>query len=246
MGGGGLAQGAAGERRRRTGGGAAAGARIPARTGMGQANVLHGQPHWGLGIALRQSVGSGDERKAELVDGCPATAAGEITPAGWPLERTNKRAEKLLGTLGVVGARRVGDASDRKVGFTVSTNGGNGGSPVRRPLTRRTVRRLYRQAPRRLRVFLHTKAMGEVVQARRGAVTPRRRARASARTAARPMVGRRGACALGEQGGGLAVPGAAHGPANQGLASACVYGVVLRRPSRPGATSRAWRPNHSV
>jgi hypothetical protein len=45
MGGRGLARGAAGERRRRTGGGAAAGARIPARTGTGQANVLHGQLH---------------------------------------------------------------------------------------------------------------------------------------------------------------------------------------------------------
>jgi hypothetical protein len=45
MGGGGLARGAAGEQRRRTGGGAAAGARIPARTGTRQANVLHGQLH---------------------------------------------------------------------------------------------------------------------------------------------------------------------------------------------------------
>jgi hypothetical protein len=105
MGGGGSARGAAGEWRRRTGGGAA---RILARTGTRQANVLHGQLHWGLGIALRWSVGSGDERKVEFVDGCPAAAAGEITPAGWPLGQTNKRAEKLLGTLGVVGARRVG------------------------------------------------------------------------------------------------------------------------------------------
>jgi hypothetical protein len=40
----------------------------------------------------------------------------------------------------------------------VSTNGGNGGSAVWRSLARRTVRRLYRQAPRRLSVFLHTKA----------------------------------------------------------------------------------------
>jgi hypothetical protein len=45
MGGGGLTQGAAGERRRRTGGGAAAGARISAKAGTGQANVLHGQLH---------------------------------------------------------------------------------------------------------------------------------------------------------------------------------------------------------
>jgi hypothetical protein len=39
---------------------------------------------------------------------------------------------------------------------------------------------------------LHTKTKSGAVQARRGAVTPRRRARALARTAARPMVGRRG------------------------------------------------------
>jgi hypothetical protein len=125
--------------------------------------VLHGQLHWGLGIALRWSVGSGDEQKVELVGGCPAAAPGEITPAGWPLGETNKRAKKLLGTLGAVGARRVGGESDRRVGFTVNTNGGNGGSAVRRPLARGTVRCLYRQAPRRLRVFLHTKAMDEVV-----------------------------------------------------------------------------------
>jgi hypothetical protein len=126
--------------------------------------VLHRQLHWGLGIALRWSVGSGDEQKVEFVGGCPAAAAGEITPAGWPLGQTNKRAEKLLGTLGAVGARRIGEASDRRVGFTVNTNGGNGGSAVRRPLARGTVRCLYRQAPRRLRVFLYTKAMGEEVQ----------------------------------------------------------------------------------
>jgi hypothetical protein len=86
MGGGGLTRGAAGERRRRTGGGAAAGARIPAKKGTGQANVLHGQLHWGLGNALRWLVGSGDEREAELVDGCPAAAAGEITPVSWQFE----------------------------------------------------------------------------------------------------------------------------------------------------------------
>jgi RNase P protein component len=90
-----------------------------------------------------------------------------------------------------VGARRVGGASDRRVEFTVSTNGGYGGSAVRRSLARRTVRRLYRQAPRRLSVFLHTKAMGEVVQAWSGEVTRRRRAQASTSTAARPLVGRR-------------------------------------------------------
>jgi hypothetical protein len=30
-----------------------------------------------------------------------------------------------------------------------------------------------------------------------------------------------GACGLGEQGGGMAVPGATHGPTDQGLASSC-------------------------
>jgi hypothetical protein len=42
MGGGGLTGGVAGERRRQTGGGAAAGARIPAKTGAEQVNLLHG------------------------------------------------------------------------------------------------------------------------------------------------------------------------------------------------------------
>jgi hypothetical protein len=87
-----------------------------------------------------------------------AAAAGGTTPASWQLGPINKRTGKLLGTLGQVGARRVGGASDRRVEFTVSTNGGNGGSVVRRSVARRTVRRLYRQAPRRLSVFLHTKA----------------------------------------------------------------------------------------
>jgi hypothetical protein len=87
-----LTRGVAGERRRRTGGGAAAGARIPTKTGTEQVNVLHGQLHWGLGSVLRWLVGSGDEREAEPVDGCPAAAAGEITPASWQLEQTNKRA----------------------------------------------------------------------------------------------------------------------------------------------------------
>jgi hypothetical protein len=93
----------------------------------------------------------------------------------WQLGQTNKRAGKLLGTLGAVGARRVGEASDRRVGFTVNTNGGNGGPAVRRSLARRTVRRLYRQAPRRLRVFLHTKAMGEVVRVFLHTKAPERR-----------------------------------------------------------------------
>jgi hypothetical protein len=42
MGGGGLTGGVTGERRRRAGGGAAAGARISAKTGAEQVNVLHG------------------------------------------------------------------------------------------------------------------------------------------------------------------------------------------------------------
>jgi hypothetical protein len=45
MGGGGLTRGVADERRRRTGGGAAVGARILAKTGTEQVNVLHGQLH---------------------------------------------------------------------------------------------------------------------------------------------------------------------------------------------------------
>jgi hypothetical protein len=57
----------------------------------------------------------------------------------------------------------------------VNTNGGNGGPAVRRPLARRTVRRLYRQAPRQLRVFLHTKAMGEVVRVFLHTKAPERR-----------------------------------------------------------------------
>jgi hypothetical protein len=44
-------------------------------------------------------VGSGDEREAELVVDCPAVAAGEIPPASWQLEQTNKRAQELLGVL---------------------------------------------------------------------------------------------------------------------------------------------------
>jgi hypothetical protein len=89
-----------------------------------------------------------------------AAAAGGTTPTSRQLGQINKRTGKLLGTLGAVGARRVGGASDRRVDFTVSTNGGNGGSAVRCSLARRTMRRLYRQALRRLSVFLHTKEMG--------------------------------------------------------------------------------------
>jgi hypothetical protein len=76
------------------------------KTGTEQVNVLHGQLHWGLGDALRWLVGSGDEREAELVDGCPAAAAGEITPASWQLEQTNKPAQELPGVLREWGAAR--------------------------------------------------------------------------------------------------------------------------------------------
>jgi hypothetical protein len=114
-----LTRGVTGERRRRTGGGAAAGAQIPAKTGMEQVNVLHGQLHWGLGNVLRWLVGSGDEREAEPVDGCPAAAAGGITPASWQLEQTNKRVQELLGVLKEWGAARVGEEKRAGVELTV-------------------------------------------------------------------------------------------------------------------------------
>jgi hypothetical protein len=44
-------------------------------------------------------VGSGDEREAKLVDGCPAAATVEITPASWQSGQTNKRVQELLGVL---------------------------------------------------------------------------------------------------------------------------------------------------
>jgi hypothetical protein len=44
-------------------------------------------------------VGSEIARGAELADGCPAAAAGEITPANWQSGQTNKRAQELLGVL---------------------------------------------------------------------------------------------------------------------------------------------------
>jgi hypothetical protein len=44
-------------------------------------------------------VGSGDEREAKLVDGCPAAAAGEITPVSLQSGQTNKSAQELLGVL---------------------------------------------------------------------------------------------------------------------------------------------------
>jgi hypothetical protein len=97
-----------------------------------------------------------------------AAAAGETTPASWRLGQNNKRTGRLLGTLGKARAIRAGGASDRRVEFTGSTDGGNGGSAVRRSPARRTVRRLYRRVPRRLGVSLHTKAMGESIQSWRG------------------------------------------------------------------------------
>jgi hypothetical protein len=44
-------------------------------------------------------VGSGIAWGAEIVDGCPAAAAGETTPASWRLEQTNKRVQELQGVL---------------------------------------------------------------------------------------------------------------------------------------------------
>jgi hypothetical protein len=114
-----LTRGVAGERRRRTGGGAAAGARIPVKTGTEQVNVLHGQLHWGLGNVLRWLVGSGDEREAGHVNGCLAAAAGEITPASWQLELTNKHAQELQGVLKEWGAARVGEEKQAGVELTV-------------------------------------------------------------------------------------------------------------------------------
>jgi hypothetical protein len=118
MGSGGLTGDVAGERRR-TSGGTAAGARILTRTGAERVNVWHGQLHWGQGKGLRRLVGSGIARGAELVDGCPAAAAGETTPASWQLERANKRAQELQGVLKEWGAARVGEEKQAGVEFTV-------------------------------------------------------------------------------------------------------------------------------
>jgi hypothetical protein len=87
---GGLTEGVAGERRRRASGGAAAGTRIPARTGAELVHVLHGQLHGGLGDVLRWLVGSGDERGAETVDGCPVATAGALAPVSRWLGQANK------------------------------------------------------------------------------------------------------------------------------------------------------------
>jgi hypothetical protein len=99
IGSGGLTEGVAGERRRRASGGAAAGTRIPARTGAELVHVLHGQLHGGLGDVLRWLVGSGDERGAEPVDGCPVAAAGALAPVSRWLGQANKRAQEVLGVL---------------------------------------------------------------------------------------------------------------------------------------------------
>jgi hypothetical protein len=50
-------------------------------------------------------------------------AAGGNTPASWRLGQNNKRTGELLGTLGQAGATRVGGASGRRVGFTMSADG---------------------------------------------------------------------------------------------------------------------------
>jgi hypothetical protein len=52
-----------------------------------------------------------------------AAAAGGNTPVSWWLGQNNKRTGELLGTLGQAGATRVGDASSRRVGFTMSADG---------------------------------------------------------------------------------------------------------------------------
>jgi hypothetical protein len=117
----------------------------------------------GLGLTHIGGTAGGRERRAPT-----AVAAGETTPVSWWLGQNNKRTGRLLGTLGKARAKRAGGVSDRRVEFTVSTDGGNGGSAVRRSLARRTVRRLYRRVPRRFGVSLHTKAMGEAVQVWRG------------------------------------------------------------------------------
>jgi hypothetical protein len=54
-------------------------------------------------------VGSGDEREVELVVDCPAEAAGEILPASWQLEQTNKHAQELQGGPTKWEAARVGE-----------------------------------------------------------------------------------------------------------------------------------------
>jgi hypothetical protein len=64
-------------------------------------------------------VGSGDERGAELVDGCPEAAAGEITTASWQSGQTNKHAQELPRVLREWRAARVGEERQAGVEFTV-------------------------------------------------------------------------------------------------------------------------------
>jgi hypothetical protein len=64
-------------------------------------------------------VGSGDEREAEFVVGCPAAAAGEIPPASWQLEQTNKRAQELQGGPTKWEAARAVEEKQAGVDFTV-------------------------------------------------------------------------------------------------------------------------------
>jgi hypothetical protein len=75
------------------------GTQTPARTGAERVNVWHGQLHWDLGDVLRRLVGSGIARGAELVDGCPAAAAGTLAPVSRWLGHANKRAQEILGVL---------------------------------------------------------------------------------------------------------------------------------------------------
>jgi hypothetical protein len=119
MGGVGLTGDDTGERRRRTSGGAAACAGIPARTGVERVNMWHKQLHGDLGKGLRRLVGSEIARGAELVDGCPAAAAGETTPTIWRLEQANKRAQELQGVLKEWGLARVSEEKQAGVEFTV-------------------------------------------------------------------------------------------------------------------------------
>jgi hypothetical protein len=63
-------------------------------------------------------VGSGDEREAELVIDCPAAAAGEIPPASWQPEQTNKHAQELQGGPMKWKAARVGEEEQAGVEFT--------------------------------------------------------------------------------------------------------------------------------
>jgi hypothetical protein len=82
---------------------------------------------------LRWLVGSGDEREAELVVGCLAAAAGEIPPASWRLEQTNKRAQELQGGSYEVASSTCwrGKASGGGVHCEASMADGGGSAPAR-------------------------------------------------------------------------------------------------------------------